>query len=127
MNSEDINRLVRWAVDSDLKRFAEDAYGVTGTAFEVASEGEYLRSKFKQMQSNFIMWISGLDAKNRVRITRNITFNAWDEEDVAEKPEGADVVNLNEHKEKKYYENIDNIVYDMLTIGSKNKGPKNND
>ena len=75
MNSEDIKRLVRWAVDSDLKRFAEDAYGVTGTAFEVASEGEYLRDKFKQMQSNFIMWISGLDNKNRVRLARNITFN----------------------------------------------------
>ena len=75
MDSRDIERLVRWAVDSDLKTFAEDAYGVTGTAFEIASEGEYLRSKFKQMQSNFIMWIAGLDGKNRARLARNITFN----------------------------------------------------
>ena len=32
MDSRDIGRLVRWAVDSDLKTFAEDAYGITGTA-----------------------------------------------------------------------------------------------
>tara|TARA_R100000781_G_scaffold29391_2_gene21507 strand:+ start:502 stop:882 length:381 start_codon:yes stop_codon:yes gene_type:complete len=126
MNSRDIDSLVRWAIDTDLKKFAEDAYGVTGTAFEVASEGEYLRSKFKQMQSNFIMWISGLDAKNRGRLANHITFDE-PEEDAVEKPEGVDVVNLNEHKEERYYENIDNIIYDMLTIGSKNKGPKNND
>ena len=128
MNSKDIDNLIRWAVDSDLQKFSEDAYGITGSAFDRMNQGDdYLLGKFKQMQSNFIMWISGLDAKNRARLTRNITFNAWDEEDIAEKPEGADVVNLNEHKEKKYYENIDNIIYDMLTIGSKNKGPKNND
>ena len=37
-----------------------------------ASEGEYLRDKFRQMQTNFIMWISGLDNKNRIRLARNI-------------------------------------------------------
>ena len=72
MNSNDIERIVRWAVDSDLKKFSEDAYGVTGTAFDVASEGDYLRGKFKQMQSNFIMWISGLSNNNRKRLTRAI-------------------------------------------------------
>ena len=72
MNSNDIGKIVRWAVDSDLKKFSEDAYGVTGTAFDVASEGDYLRGKFRQMQSNFIMWISGLDNKNRERLTRAI-------------------------------------------------------
>jgi len=72
MNSNDIGKIVRWAVDSDLKKFSEDAYGVTGTAFDVASEGDYLRDKFRQMQSNFIMWISGLDNKNRERLTRAI-------------------------------------------------------
>jgi hypothetical protein len=75
MNKHDINKLVRWSVDSDLRKFAEDAYGVTGTAFDVASEGEYLRDKFRQMQTNFIMWISGLDNKNRIRLARNITFS----------------------------------------------------
>ena len=72
MDSNDIEKIVRWAVDSDLKKFSEDAYGVTGTAFDVASEGDYLRDKFKQMQSNFIMWISGLSDNNRERLTRAI-------------------------------------------------------
>ena len=72
MDSKDINQMVRWAIDTDLRKFGEDAYGVTGTAFDVASEGEYLRGKFKQMQSNFIMWISGLDSKNRARLSESI-------------------------------------------------------
>ena len=74
MTSKDIDRLVRWAVDTDLKKFAEDAYGVTGTAFERAKEGDYLADKFKQMQSNFIMWIAGLSENNRDRLARNITL-----------------------------------------------------
>ena len=72
MDSKDINQMVRWAIDTDLRKFGEDAYGVTGTAFDVASEGEYLRGKFKQMQSNFIMWISVLDSRNRARLSENI-------------------------------------------------------
>tara|TARA_E500000305_G_scaffold81275_1_gene67099 strand:+ start:174 stop:473 length:300 start_codon:yes stop_codon:yes gene_type:complete len=81
MNKHDIDKLVRWSIDSDLKRFAEDAYGVTGTAFDVASNGEYLRDKFRQMQTNFIMWISGLDNKNRIRLARKITFGKTEEVD----------------------------------------------
>ena len=73
MNSYDIEKIIRWAVDTDLKTFAEDAYGVTGTAFDVANGGDYLREKFKQMQSNFIMWIAGLSENNRVRLANNIT------------------------------------------------------
>ena len=76
MNRHDIDKLVRWAVDSDLKKFGEDAYGVTGTAFEIASNGDYLRDKFRQMQTNFIMWLGGLDSKNRARLARNITFHS---------------------------------------------------
>ena len=72
MNQHDIGKLVRWAIDSDLRKFSEDAYGVTGTAFDVASDGDYLRDKFKQMQSNFIMWISGLDSRNKARLSENI-------------------------------------------------------
>ena len=72
MNKRDLNRLVRWAVDSDLEKFAEDAYGVTGSAFEIASNGDYLRDKFRQMQSNFIMWIVGLDNRNRKRLIKAI-------------------------------------------------------
>ena len=72
MNKNDLDKLVRWAVDSDLEQFAEDAYGVTGSAYDIAKEGDYLRGKFKQMQSNFIMWISGLSDNNRERLTRAI-------------------------------------------------------
>ena len=73
MNSYDIEKMIRWAVDTDLKTFAEDAYGVTGTAFDVANGGAYLVDKFQQMQSNFIMWIAGLSENNRVRLANNIT------------------------------------------------------
>ena len=69
---KDIEKIIRWAVDSDLKTFAEDAYGVTGTAFDKAVSGEYLRDKFKQMQSNFIMWVAGLSHGNRDRLKRAI-------------------------------------------------------
>ena len=71
-STKDIEKIVRWAVDSDLKKFAEDAYGVTGTAFDVANGGDYLRDKFKQMQSNFIMWVAGLSDGNRDRLKRAI-------------------------------------------------------
>jgi len=72
MTSKCIQRIVRWAIDTDLKTFAEDAYGVTGSAFEIASNGDYLRDKFRQMQSNFIMWIAGLDNRNRKRLIKAI-------------------------------------------------------
>ena len=76
MNKHDIEKIVRWAVDSDLQQFSEDAYGITGSAFDRMNQGDdYLVGKFKQMQSNFIMWIAGLSEKNRGRLARNITFN----------------------------------------------------
>ena len=75
MSRHDIEKIVRWAVDTDLKTFAEDAYGVTGTAFDKALKGEYLADKFKQMQNNFIMFIAGLSESNRGRLARNITFS----------------------------------------------------
>ena len=72
MTSKDIDRLVRWSVDSDVMTFAEDAYGVTGSAYDLLKD-EYLTGKFQQMQSNFIMWIASLDSKNRERLANNIT------------------------------------------------------
>ena len=79
MEKHDLDKLVRWAVDSDLEKFAEDAYGITGTAFDIASNGDYLRDKFRQMQTQFIMWLGGLDAKNRGRLANSITFNQGEE------------------------------------------------
>ena len=80
MNKRDLDKLVRWAVDTDKKKFAEDTYGVTGTAYEAYDE--YIGGKFKDMQTRFIMWLGGLDGKNRERLARNITFNEsnrWEE------------------------------------------------
>ena len=70
MNSYDIEKIVRWAVDSDFKTFAEEAYGVTGTAFDRSDD--YIKGKFRQMQANFIMWIAGLSENNRERLANNI-------------------------------------------------------
>lgn len=82
MNSYDLDKLVRWAIDSDLKKFAEDAYGVTGTAFDVSNGmDDYLRDKFRQMQTNFMFWLGGLDSKNRIRLANNITFGKTEEID----------------------------------------------
>ena len=74
MKSQDIENMVRWSVDVELRQFSEAAYGVTGTAFEIAKEGDYLRDKYKQMQSNFIMWIAGLSENNRTRLATAITI-----------------------------------------------------
>lgn len=75
MKSQDIENMVRWSVDVELKQFSEDAYGVTGTAFDVVSENDdYLRGKFQQMKSNFIMWIAGLSENNRTRLATAITI-----------------------------------------------------
>ena len=62
MTSKDIDNLVRWSIDVDLMTFAEEAYGVTGTAFNRSDD--YLKSKFRDMQSNFIRWIAGLSENN---------------------------------------------------------------
>ena len=78
MNKHDLDKLVRWAVDVTPMKFAEDAYGITGTAYDRTDD--YIMGKFKQMQSNFIMWIAGLDGKNRARLARNITFNETEKE-----------------------------------------------
>ena len=69
---KDIEKIIRWAVDTDLKKFAEDAYGVTGSAFDLLKD-DYLAGKFKDMQSNFIRWIAGLSENNRDRLANKIT------------------------------------------------------
>ena len=51
--------------------FAKEAYGATGTAF-IRSD-DYLKGKFRDMQSNFIRWIAGLSENNRERLANNIT------------------------------------------------------
>ena len=123
MNKHDLNKLVRWAVDVTPMKFAEDAYGVTGTAYDRTDD--YISGKYRQMHENFIMWLGGLDGKNRVRLANHITFDE-PEEDAVEKPKDVEVVNLNEHKEKykEFYKDINNILGDMVAVGSKNQEKK---
>ena len=83
MTSKDIDRLVRWSIDTDLMTFAEEAYGVTGTSFDLLKD-DYLTDKFKDMKSNFIRWIAGLSEHNRDRLARNITFNKTEEGEINE-------------------------------------------
>ena len=64
MNKQDIDNLIRWAVDTDLKTFSEDAYGVTGTAFYRSDD--YLKGKFRLMQRDFIRWIAQLGNRDRL-------------------------------------------------------------
>ena len=71
MNSKDIEKIVRWAVDSDMMTFAEDAYGATGSAYDMLKDG-YLTEKFTDMQSNFIMWLASLSENSRYRLAINI-------------------------------------------------------
>ena len=114
MNKHDLNKLVRWAVDVTPMKFAEDAYGVTGTAYDRTDD--YISGKYRQMHENFIMWLGGLDGKNRARLENHITFDEPDK-----------TLQEDEKETKEYYKDIDNIVDDMLEIGLKNTGLKNND
>ena len=77
MNKKDINNLIRWAVDTDGKKFAEDSYGITGTAYERTDS--YVGDKFHLMQKNFIMWIASLDDRNKERLARAINKNPTNE------------------------------------------------
>ena len=61
MNNADINRLVRWAVDTDGYKFAKEIY-------QRDEPDEYTRGKFYDMQTKFIHWVANLDYKNRQRL-----------------------------------------------------------
>ena len=61
MNTTDINRLIRWAVDTDGVKFAKEIY-------QRDEPDEYTRDKFRGMQSYLINWIANLDYKNRQRL-----------------------------------------------------------
>ena len=65
MNKKDINRLIRWAVDTDGFKFAKEIY-------QREEPDEYTREKFKGMQTNLIHWIANLDGNNRQRLANAI-------------------------------------------------------
>ena len=57
MNKDDLDAIVRWAISANLDSFSEEAYGITGTAFERMKD-DYILNKYENMQSNFIMWLA---------------------------------------------------------------------
>ena len=61
MNKADLNRLIRWTVDTDGVKFAKEIY-------QREEPDEYTRDKFRGMQTNLIHWIANLDNKNRQRL-----------------------------------------------------------
>ena len=61
MNKTDLNRLIRWTVDTDGVKFAKEIY-------QREKPDEYTRDKFRGMQNSLIIWIANLDGKNRQRL-----------------------------------------------------------
>ena len=62
---KDIERIIRWAVDTDGFKFAKEIY-------QRNEPDEYTREKFKGMQTNLIHWIANLDGNNRQRLANAI-------------------------------------------------------
>ena len=69
MKSKDIEKMIRWAVDTDGYQFAEEIYGSK-------EPDEYTQGKFIDMQHHLIRWIASLDDKNRERLARAINNQA---------------------------------------------------
>jgi hypothetical protein len=61
MTKEDIDKMVRWACDTNGIEFAKQIY-------QRDNSDEYTIGKFKGMQSYFMHWVANLDYKNRQRL-----------------------------------------------------------
>ena len=61
MTKEDIDKMVRWACDTDGIKFSKEIY-------QREEPDSYTRDKFRGMQDNFIHWVSNLDGGNRQRL-----------------------------------------------------------
>tara|TARA_Y100001951_G_C11123859_1_gene174365 strand:+ start:57 stop:407 length:351 start_codon:yes stop_codon:yes gene_type:complete len=114
MNKKDLDNLIRWAVDTDGIKFAKEIYGRSGDYDDENSTDEYTRGKFAGMQKNLIHWIANLDPQNRQHLADAINNNPTNE---YEEPK-----DFNQHKEKykEFYRDINNILGDMVAVGSKN-------
>ena len=64
---KDIERIIRWAIDTDGYKFAKEIY-------QRDEPDEYTRGKFKDMQDRFINWIANLDDGNRQNLQRAINL-----------------------------------------------------
>tara|TARA_R100001594_G_scaffold106919_1_gene141483 strand:- start:158 stop:373 length:216 start_codon:yes stop_codon:yes gene_type:complete len=61
MNKTGIDKLVRWACDTDGIKFSKEIY-------QREEPDSYTRDKFRGMQDNFIHWVANLDGGNRQRL-----------------------------------------------------------
>ena len=61
MKKADIDKLVRWACDTDVIQFEKQIYQRDET-------DNYTIGKFKGMQTYFINWVANLDGHNRQRL-----------------------------------------------------------
>ena len=78
MNTQDLNNLIRWAVDTAGKKFAKDVYGKDDEFFM----DSYARGKFRMMQSGqLIMWIASLDQQSRQNLVDAINNNPTNEKE----------------------------------------------
>ena len=64
---KDIERIIRWSVDTDGYKFAKEIY-------QRDEPDEYTRGKFKDMQDRFINWIANLDDGNRQNLQKAINL-----------------------------------------------------
>ena len=62
MDKKDINKMIRWSIDTDGIKFAKEIY-------QREEPDSYTRDKFRGMQDNFIHWVANLDNKNKQRLT----------------------------------------------------------
>ena len=88
MNKQDLDNLIRWAVDTDGIKFAKEIQGRRGEYDDENSTDEYTTGKFIGMQKNLIHWIANLDGTNRQNLVDAINNNPTNEDYFNEKKEG---------------------------------------
>ena len=64
---KDIERIIRWSVDTDGYKFAKEIY-------QRDEPDEYTTGKFKDMQDRFINWIANLDDGHRQNLQKAINL-----------------------------------------------------
>ena len=71
MNYLDIEKVIRWAIDTNGCQFAMDVYDRHMTN-ETWGQDNYVEGKFEHMKRDFIGWMASLDNKHRQRLANAI-------------------------------------------------------
>ena len=75
MNKQDIDNLIRWAVDTDGDKFDEEIYQPTKRVFYK----EYVTEKLRLMHTIIIRWMAELDRTRRQNLVDAINNNPTNE------------------------------------------------